>query len=386
MGPLNIIKNILDVTGPRPSCSESEKKAAELIAGELKACCDSVRIEKFFAHPGENLFWMKVSSVLIFFSAAAFFYSPLLSFAFFILSSLNFIVNGILAIRVYEHLFQKKGSQNVIGIKNPKGKAKKTIIFSAHHDSGFISPLFKNSVFGMSLIKAGIIFSGIGAIAVISNLFISYLNFKIPFLQPLFFFLFLVYFLLIFYITLFIRHPSRFSPGANDNLSAVSLILNIAKKSKKMDGTRLMFISFGCEEISAVGSQEYVKKHYSELKDAVCINFDAIGCIGKFAFMDIERIGFSRYDEGLKKEFKQLIQKHKGSVAEGKIRLFGITDGGSFANKGIRTISIIGVDENKLIPYWHQESDTADKIEIKTIEILTNVCLDYLMKVDKWKK
>ena len=56
-----------------------------------------------------------------------------------------------------------------------------------------------------------------------------------------------------------LRHdkPTLF-PGANDNASGVSLLLNLAKYFIKKNKYSVVFICFGAEEIGLLGSKYFV--------------------------------------------------------------------------------------------------------------------------------
>lgn len=71
-------------------------------------------------------------------------------------------------------------------------------------------------------------------------------------------------------------------PGANDNASAVAIILGVAEALTKLPDRpkrSVMFNCFGAEEQAVVGSQFYLDHPKFPLKKTVClINMDGVGC------------------------------------------------------------------------------------------------------------
>ncbi|MFO8018749.1 MAG: M28 family peptidase [Promethearchaeia archaeon] len=142
----NTIKKIIDEVGPRAPASDSEREAAKLCANELEDRCDSVDIEEFETYPRAFLGWIRLS--LGFW---------LLSFLIFLLSDLNpliisiicLAIAGFIVLIIYKQFlsykewtpkifpYEKKTSQNVVGVIKPKGEVKKRVVASGHIDSAF---------------------------------------------------------------------------------------------------------------------------------------------------------------------------------------------------------------------------------------------------------
>ena len=258
---MEIINKIIKEIGPRPSVSKQERDAGLIIKKELSKFCNDTNEEKFYCYPGSSNIWMYVSLILFLGSVLWYFTSPLMSLSVMVLYCVNYFINKILNINIYKYIFPRKNSYNIIGKIKSKKTKKKTIIFTAHHDSGNVSPLFQKT--GMILIKLNIFLTVVSFIIVFINLFVHYLFLYSVLCFNLF---------LLGYIAFNIK-SKQYSPGANDNLSGVATLIEIAKKIKKQDHTEIIFISFGAEEIGCVGSKEYVQKHYNEIKNSVIINY-----------------------------------------------------------------------------------------------------------------
>ena len=72
-------------------------------------------------------------------------------------------------------------------------------------------------------------------------------------------------------------------PGANDNASAVAVMMGVAKALARNHielKRSVMFISFGSEEQSLLGSKKYIKDPVFPLEKSVLLNMDGVG-VGK---------------------------------------------------------------------------------------------------------
>ena len=69
-------------------------------------------------------------------------------------------------------------------------------------------------------------------------------------------------------------------PGANDNASAVAVMMGVAKalaKSRIPLKRSVMFIAFGSEEQGIMGSKAYIDKPFMPLEKSVLLNLDGVG-------------------------------------------------------------------------------------------------------------
>jgi len=73
-----------------------------------------------------------------------------------------------------------------------------------------------------------------------------------------------------------------FTAGANDNASAVGLVLTLARRLAKrpLERTRVFAVVTGCEEVQHYGMIDFYRRHRSELKAPRAIVFELVGCAG----------------------------------------------------------------------------------------------------------
>ena len=93
-------------------------------------------------------------------------------------------------------------------------------------------------------------------------------------------------------------------PGANDNLTGVAVLLEVARRLERRapDGLRLLLLSTGSEESNQDGMLAFARRHFGEL-DRERTTFFCLDTVGSPELVLIEGEGFLRmrdYDAALK--------------------------------------------------------------------------------------
>jgi acetylornithine deacetylase/succinyl-diaminopimelate desuccinylase-like protein len=155
-------------------------------------------------------------------------------------------------------------------------------------------------------------------------------------------------------------------PGANDNLSgvAVALALADALRAAPVSGLRVLIVSAGAEEALQEGIRAFIGRHHQSLPadDTWFLNLDTVGS-GQLLLLEAEGpIRLRRYHEG----FKDLVTGC--ASAEGVPLLRGMssrssTDGSVPARLGYRTAAVVSVDDRRLLPHYHLDSDLPENVD-----------------------
>ena len=418
----NIVQRIIDECGPRMPCSPQEAKGAEIIKKELEETCNEVKIEPFKCHPRAALGWIRIVIFIVLMSFCSFFLIKLFQesyWAYFlsVLSSLFIFIGILIAWEEFfcykefiDPLFKEKDSQNVIGKIKTSGEIKKIIIFSGHHDSALQFNLLRYLKHGYVIV----VFLGLGifffwflasSIFLILTIFTFALDFVIVYQ---FFFNIAIWLVIIGIIPImllffFVTPGTKANkvPGAVDNLSAVAIILGIGrflKTHKELipKNTEIRLISFGCEEAFLRGAYRYVNAHLEELKnyDAECVNLDGIQSKDFITFSDKEPTTRTIHSEEVVQKLIKAAQivgvKVKvtslggGGFLEKVVGLIGGgTDAAAFSKSNIKASSITAWNLLKMVQFYHQETDTLDKIEKGVLENTLKICIGYL--IDNFK-
>ncbi|MDQ3740503.1 MAG: M28 family peptidase [Actinomycetota bacterium] len=165
-------------------------------------------------------------------------------------------------------------------------------------------------------------------------------------------------------------------PGANDNLSAVAVVLEVARalRDEPVEGVRVLFVSTGSEESFEEGMAGFMRTHEHELpRDRT--DFIVLDTVGSPRLILLEGEGMllaRPYDERLKDDIAAaadeigvpIIREHWLSFA---------SDALIALRKGYRVATIASFDEYKLPTNYHQPTDVADNLHWDTVEAAANV-------------
>ena len=408
----DFIEKIIQECGPRMPCSIQEQKAAQMINQEFNDLCENSQIEVFTCHPRAFLGFIKVIVFLALLSFLLFFLSLQgnlsLTGQILIISSFSLIIIADLILwneffnyrEFIDPLFKKKNSQNVIGKFNAKQDSENLLIFSGHHDSALEFNLLKHLKIGyVFLILIGLLVLFGWSFLLFVILILSLIGFLIPSVVYIISLVFFIISIPSFIGMLFFVSPGEKAnkvPGAVDNLSAVAVLIGIGRYLQKNQefippNTEIRLISFGCEEAGLRGSRRYVEAHLDELisRNSECVNMDAIQAVNNITLIDYEPSTRTRHSQHViykLKESASLIGekvRHSSLGGEkGLSKLFGQISGGtdatSFSKAQIHSANISAMDLRQMIKFYHQSTDTTDKIQKGALEKVLKLCLAYI--------
>lgn len=162
-------------------------------------------------------------------------------------------------------------------------------------------------------------------------------------------------------------------PGANDNASAVSVILGIAEAMAKCPikpRRSVMFLCFGAEEQGVVGSKYYLEHPVVPLeKTLALINMDGVGCGDKLSALAAKN--FPEFWEFIRKANEKYIHRmirpsYFANIARPRL------DAARFMWNGVPTISFGAYGAPS---YYHVTKDNIDTITPEILEDLAQLLL-----------
>ncbi|MHA1893166.1 MAG: M28 family metallopeptidase [Candidatus Helarchaeota archaeon] len=391
-----IIEDICNSIGPRPPCSENEAKCANYIQTELKKYTMDSKIETFYCHPDAYRWQFRIPMInLILAIIFYWFYFFILNLAFLIISefmtlfSIIVIHTNILRnIEFIDRFYKKRESTNVHGKFHPREETKRIIVIGGHHDAHWEFPILK---------KSPILFGAFMAIPIVFNHFLFGI-FTLKIILYVFSFYFLLSsqvdlgFLIIFsiFIPILIYTAIKMvshTPvlGADDNLSAVSTLMAVArhlKNTNELKNTEVWLVSHGCEEIGDRGSKRFSKTHYSELKNALVINLDMIGGKGNDLMIDImEVMNVIKLSKDIGQELSKIAKNLKIPHRVGNTEAF--TDSMAYVMNGIKACSILSLPSKGFSRHYHTINDTPEKIDYKNLWNCYKILITFIKKVDE---
>lgn len=384
------IKKICKDVGPRPAGSEQEHEAQKLMAAELDGACDKVEIEPFDVHPGAFLGWILTDGIMMIAAIVLFFFGmSAIALALCALSLIFAIVEFLLYKKLLDPFFPKKTSHNVVAVRKPKGEVRRRIIFSGHADSAnewrftyyggskLLVPIIGLSFVGILLglvlgiwaVAAGHAFSAAdsGALNVMRYVFLAW----IP----------------ILFTALFFENKKRPVMGANDDLTGCFISMAVVKYMQQHDirfeNTEVWVVLTGSEEAGMRGAKAFCKAHKNELSDVetVFVGLDTIRDYDFAAVYSRDLTGTVKNDAGACALVKEAA-KQTGLDLPYKSVFFGATDAAAVTQAGMKAVSVAAMDPAPA-KYYHTRLDTADNLDIKTVEAVLGVALETAFLFDE---
>jgi hypothetical protein len=160
-------------------------------------------------------------------------------------------------------------------------------------------------------------------------------------------------------------------PGANDNLSAVAALLEVARglSAEPVTGLRVLLVSTGSEESFEEGMAAFVDRHEHELpRDTTDILvLDTVGSPRLILLEGEGMLARRPYDAALKDAVEAGARDAGVDLLREHWLSFG-SDALIALRRGYRTALLASFDHHKLPSNYHQHTDTADRIDYGTVE------------------
>jgi acetylornithine deacetylase/succinyl-diaminopimelate desuccinylase-like protein len=165
-------------------------------------------------------------------------------------------------------------------------------------------------------------------------------------------------------------------PGANDNLTAVAALVELARlvRERPIPGLRLLLVSTGAEEANQEGMLAFAARHFGSLpRDTT--DFLCLETIGSPELVMIEGEGFLRmrdYPDSAKELVQACAHKVGVHMRRGLRLTFG-TDGLIPLRHGYRVASIGSVNEYLVPSNYHKPTDTPENVRYDSVADATRL-------------
>jgi hypothetical protein len=174
--------------------------------------------------------------------------------------------------------------------------------------------------------------------------------------------------------------------GANDNATAVSILLGIAETlmTQPLQNTEVVLLFTGCEEVGCVGLAHYLESSAPPVEDTYWIDVEMVGT-GHLCY--VTRHGIS-YLSGYQPHPRMVALADK--VAQHNLEL-GFTgrqmtmleEVATLRKHGYQAICLAGYDENGMLANWHRLSDTLENIEPDTLSRAACYTWKLMQEIDR---
>jgi len=160
-------------------------------------------------------------------------------------------------------------------------------------------------------------------------------------------------------------------PGANDNLSAVAVLVGLAERlaAEPLEGLRVMLVSCGAEEVIQGGIYGFAQRHFAEL-DRERTWFVNLEAVGSPKLVLVEGEGPILMEDYHDRSFRDLITRaadRAGAPLRRGMRARNSTDAVIPARAGYPTAMLSSIDRAKALSNYHAMSDDADHLDYRTV-------------------
>jgi acetylornithine deacetylase/succinyl-diaminopimelate desuccinylase-like protein len=360
----------------RPSASEGECRAAEWLAAELReAGCPEVRVEEERAHGG---YWWPLGLL----NAGA-------ALAALLGRRAAAVVGSVAAAAVYDDVsggslwfrrgaLPRRRTWNVVA-ETGDLDADRTVVFIAHHDAAHSGLVFHPELPRIAMKRLPALHSKANqSLPIIYGVFLGPLLLA---LWGLFGGRGLlrtgVFFSLGATAAMVDIGARPVVPGANDNLSAVAVLVGLAAalRERSVRGVRVMLLSTGSEEAFMEGMQAFARRHFASLPRE-STEFVCVECVGSPRLCVVEGEGMLRmrlYPDEQRAALAEAGAEAGVALVRG-LRTVAATDGLIPLRAGYRVCTLGGVDETKFPSNYHWPNDTPDNLTWDSIDDALAIC------------
>jgi Zn-dependent M28 family amino/carboxypeptidase len=160
-------------------------------------------------------------------------------------------------------------------------------------------------------------------------------------------------------------------PGANDNLTAVAVLVALAERlrAEAIPGLRVLLVSCGAEEVIQGGIYSFGERHFPRL-DRDQTWFLNLETLGSPKLVLVEGEGPVIMEDYYDRSFRDLVARvaeQAGAPLRRGMRARNSTDAVLPSRAGYPTAMLCSMDRNKALSNYHQMSDTPENVDYRTV-------------------
>ncbi|MEW5828857.1 MAG: M28 family peptidase [Chloroflexota bacterium] len=280
----------------------------------------------------------------------------------------------------FRELLERRQSRNVIGVVPPGGMIRKRIYLLGHLDAqkqrflippslpGTMRPVQTLTI--LLTLAAGISFWGEAAFGwpVMSLQIVS------------------AAFLGIMLLLLLVDEFQPTVEGANDNASAVGILLSIADAlaTESLDHTEVHLLFTGCEEVGHQGLKAYLKDFNPPVEDSYWIDLELVGA-GNLCYATrhgVTYLNLYRPGPRIRRLADETAEANPDLNVVGQDMLI-LEEVATLRMLGYEALCLMGYDENGYLPHWHRLSDNYDNLEPDTLQRAARFTWELMKRIDR---
>jgi hypothetical protein len=160
-------------------------------------------------------------------------------------------------------------------------------------------------------------------------------------------------------------------PGANDNLTAVAVLVALAERLRAapVNGLRVLLVSCGAEEVIQGGIYGFARRHFPAL-DRDRTWFVNLETLGSPMLMMLEGEGPVVMEDYHDRSFRDLVARTAdaaGAHLRRGMRSRNSTDAVLPSRAGYPTVTLASMDRYKALSNYHLMSDTPQNVDYRTV-------------------
>jgi hypothetical protein len=339
---MDVWRTLAEEIGPRPPCSEGERRAASWCARRLGGLGFKVDVEHFSARRDSHS-WFAAYFCLS--CAGALLIVPL---------PLVAALLGAVALVLYARdvegrpVVRPRGGVSSNVVARPVDSTEPRAVVLAHIDSGRSSPRARPSRAAVVAVNAAMV-----AVPFIASVaWIAEVDRELPDGLWVPSVVLAVFLLVMVGLELHAATRAPFVDGANDNASGVEVLMRVAA-TRPSD---VWFVLTGASEAGMLGIQAFLQAHDSEVGDALFINIDTVGC-GDLKVALEEGVLWPRDAYG------GLIAAAEANGAEAVPWLVTSTDATALLARRYKVASLLRTNDRGELPNSHRPTDVVSNVD-----------------------
>jgi hypothetical protein len=368
----------------RRSAGEGERKAGEYAASTMERIgIGGVTAQAFKGIPTLGLpavITALIGLAAVFAGWFGGFVGMLLAGALLCFSSFTFF--QLLSCRppLFHSLIERWESRNVFATIPPKGEPTRRIVLVGHLDANkqrFIFPPPFPAL--MKAMQSSVIVAP--ALAGFSFIVSAFTGFDLRWVWAA-----CAVFLVGLLLLLLIDEAQPVIEGANDNATAMSVLLGIgeALREQPLENTELTLLFTGCEEVGNHGLIAYLDQYHPPVADTYWIDVEMVGT-GGVAYAT--KHGVSYLTE-YRPTSDILGFAERTAAAESDLGVSGkdmliLEEVAPLRRYGYSALCLVGYDKNGNLPNWHRVSDNLENIESETLSRAARFAWSLVRAIDK---
>ena len=160
-------------------------------------------------------------------------------------------------------------------------------------------------------------------------------------------------------------------PGANDNLTAVAVLVALAERlrAEPIEGLRVLLVCCGAEEVVQGGIHGFARRHFGEL-DRERTWFLNLDTVGSPRLIMLEGEGPIVMEDYPDRSFRDLVARaaeRDGTLLRRGMRSRNSTDAVIPMRAGYRTATLTSMDRYKALSNYHKMSDVPENVDYRTV-------------------